>query len=68
MDVTRLEIAECLETTFGEGPRRRGELITAAELGGARQEVLSTLDRLPEGPFSTLRSLWGHLPEVPRSA
>ncbi|RNL87498.1 DUF2795 domain-containing protein [Halostreptopolyspora alba] len=68
MDVTRPEIAEHLDGAFGAGPRRRSELIAAAELRGARQEILATLGRLPDGPFSTLRSLWEHLPEVPRGA
>lgn len=66
MAVTRGEIADHLEGAFGYGPARRAELISAAELHGARSEVIGVLARLPEGPFANLRSLWDHLPEVPR--
>ncbi|WP_046472527.1 DUF2795 domain-containing protein [Allosalinactinospora lopnorensis] len=68
MIVTRREIADHLEGAFGSGPVQRGELISSAELQGARPEILSVLGRLPDGSFSNLRSLWDHLPEIPRDA
>ncbi|GAA3732827.1 hypothetical protein HDA32_002226 [Spinactinospora alkalitolerans] len=68
MVVTRREIAEHLEGAFGSGPLKRGQVISAAESQGARSDVLSVLGRLPDGFYPHLRSLWDHLPEVPRDA
>lgn len=66
MTVTRAEIADHLEGAFASGPQKGGGLVTAAELQGARPEVVQVLARLPEGTYSTLRDLWEHLPDVPR--
>ncbi|MDS1271600.1 hypothetical protein RIF23_14995 [Lipingzhangella sp. LS1_29] len=66
MSVTRREIADTLEGAFSSGPLRPGQMVSAAELQGASPAVLATLGQLPDAPYSNLRSLWQHLPEVPR--
>ncbi|WP_435107167.1 DUF2795 domain-containing protein [Nocardiopsis synnemataformans] len=65
--VTRTEIAQCLEGAFSFGVLSRRQIIVAADLRGASEEVLRTLGQLPEGTYSSLRDLWPQLSEVPRS-
>ncbi|WP_435108347.1 DUF2795 domain-containing protein [Nocardiopsis synnemataformans] len=66
--VTRTDIAASLEGAFSSGPLTRGQVISAADLHDANDEVLTALARLPEGSYSHLRDLWRHLDDVPRSA
>lgn len=64
--VSRTEIADTLETAFDRGPIHRAELVAAAQLAGARPELLTTLEELPGGePFGQLRQLWTHLSHLP---
>ncbi|WP_243713285.1 DUF2795 domain-containing protein [Actinomadura sp. 6K520] len=62
MVVTRLEIAETIDSVFGDGPVSRDQIITAAQNAGARPDVVAALERLPERSFPHLRELWQHLP------
>ncbi|WP_150256245.1 hypothetical protein [Nocardiopsis deserti] len=66
--VTRSEVAEYLEGAFDFGALNRKQVIVAADLRAAPEEVRATLVRLPEGVYPDLRSLWPQLPDVDRSA
>ncbi|OKI17560.1 hypothetical protein A6A08_25755 [Nocardiopsis sp. TSRI0078] len=68
MMVTRTDIADSLEGAFSSGPLTRGQVISAADLHGATEEVITALAKLPAGFYSHLRDLWKHLDDVPRSA
>jgi hypothetical protein len=63
--VTRVEIADHLETAFDAGPVGREELVAAAVASTARTAVVEVLAGLPERPYSQLRQLWEDLSEVP---
>ncbi|MFD3688879.1 DUF2795 domain-containing protein [Nocardiopsis sp. NPDC058631] len=65
--VTRTDIAHSLDGAFSSGPLTRGQVISAADLRGADDDVLTVLARLPAESFSHLRGLWKHLEDVPRS-
>ena len=43
-------------------------ITVAARDHGASADVLTELQRLPDGQYRDLRSLWPHLPGVPRGA
>jgi hypothetical protein len=64
---SRIEIAEIVGDAFEGGPVTKSDLLAAARDRQARAEVLAQLERLPEGPFKDLRSLWPELPGVPVS-
>ncbi|MFD6953721.1 hypothetical protein A6A08_25745 [Nocardiopsis sp. TSRI0078] len=66
--VTRTKVAEYLKGAFDFGAINRRQVIVAADLRGAPEEVRSVLAQLPEGVYPDLRSLWPHLPGVERSA
>lgn len=67
--VSRVEIADSVETAFDTGPVLRTELVAAAQLAGARPELLTTLEELPgDEPFGQLRQLWTHLSHLPIEA
>ncbi len=63
--VTRVEIADHLETAFTGGPVGRQGLVAAAAETTARTAVVEVLASLPERHYSQLRQLWEDLPEVP---
>lgn len=63
--VTRVEIAEVVADAFEVGIPDRDTLIRVASQNGARPEVLTTLEKLPERRFSGLRQLWEVLRKVP---
>jgi hypothetical protein len=65
MTVTRIEIAEAVETAFDRPPVSKGDLLAHATASRARVDVLDTLARLPERDFRHLRDLWPHLPGIP---
>jgi len=65
MSTSRVEIADCVGAAFGGGPQRRDQLIAAGRAGGAEDAVVRVLQRLPAGPFRTLRDLWPELPGLP---
>ncbi len=64
-EATRTEIAEAVGGVFSGGPVSRAELIDTATAAGARPQVATTLERLPDRRFEELRDLWGLLPGVP---
>jgi hypothetical protein len=65
MTVTRIEIADAVETAFDHPPVNKGDLLAHATANRARVDVLETLARLPERDFRYLRDIWPHLSGVP---
>jgi hypothetical protein len=65
MTVTRIEIADAVETAFAHPPVSKGDLLAHATGNRARVDVLDTLARLPERDFRHLRDLWPHLSRIP---
>ena len=66
--VTRIEIADLLESEF-DGSRLPGpELLDRAANNGARQEVLAVLSRLHGSTYRGLPDLWEELADVPVEA
>jgi hypothetical protein len=63
--VTRVEIADHLETAFDGGPVWPRQLTAAAVAGDARAAVVEVLAGLPERQYGQLRQLWEDLSEVP---
>jgi hypothetical protein len=63
--VTRVEILEVLDDAFAVGPASRGELVKAAQAQGARLELVSLLEQLPDRHYIHQRQLWVHMPHVP---
>lgn len=63
--VTRVEIADAVEEAFHRRPAPRKRLIEAATRCGARGEVVSLLEQLPDREFGHLREIWREMPEVP---
>lgn len=63
--VTRVEIADTLDSAFDNGSAGRGELIEIARASGARPEVLAALTELPDNHYGHLRQLWVDLPHIP---
>ena len=63
--MTRFEIADIVEAAFVRPPVTKPELLAAARDAGARDELLTTLNRLRDRRFSTLRDLWADLEDVP---
>ena len=64
-EVTRIEIAQAVQEAFRRRPAPRIRLIETAKGRGARGEVISLLERLPDRGFGHLRELWREMPEVP---
>ncbi len=65
MPVTRVEIADHVETAFSGEPIHKGELLEAAKASGARREVMRVLKRLPDRDFRELREIWPSVPDLP---
>jgi hypothetical protein len=63
--VTRIEIADHLETAFDGGPVGPRQLVAVAVAGDARTAVVEVLAGLPERQYGQLRQLWEDLSEVP---
>lgn len=63
--VTRLEIADHVESAFVTGPATSVQLLDAARTGGARPALLAVLGGLPDRQYAELRQLWTDLAEVP---
>ena len=63
--VTRIEIADHVESAFAAGPATRDDLIAAARTANARTALLDTLSALPDRQYGELRQLWTELAEVP---
>lgn len=68
MTVTRQEILDVVGEAFDDGRIERSTLLAAAVRGGARPEVITTLEQLPDKPFGDVRHLWVELPDVPVEA
>jgi hypothetical protein len=63
--VTRIELADHVESAFNLGSATRGDLVAAATASQARPEVVALLRGLPDGQFRSLRELWRDLADVP---
>lgn len=63
--VTRTEIADHLADAFATGPATRAELVGVATRAGAREQVVSMIQSLPDGPYQRLQELWRDLAHVP---
>jgi uncharacterized protein DUF2795 len=63
--VTRIEIADHVESAFAAGPASRDDLIAAARTADARPALLETLSALPDRAYGELRQLWTDLADVP---
>ncbi|BCJ38413.1 hypothetical protein Athai_59160 [Actinocatenispora thailandica] len=63
--VTRIEIADHVESAFATGAASRDDLLGAARTAGARPALLAVLGDLPDRPYAELRQLWTDLPEIP---
>ncbi|MBI4261870.1 MAG: DUF2795 domain-containing protein [Actinobacteria bacterium] len=63
--VTRIEIADAVNGAFAVRPAARAGIIAEAVENGARAEVVATLERLPDRPYSHLRQIWERLADVP---
>lgn len=68
MSTSRVEIADHVGDVFGGGAVSKQQLVSAARARGASAEVLTELHRLPDGQYRDLRSLWPHMPGLPRGA
>lgn len=68
MSVTRREILDAVQGTFGDGRVDRSALLAAAVERGARPAVIATLEGLPDREYGDVRDLWVELPEVPVGA
>lgn len=68
MAVTRREILDVVGGAFDGQRVERSALLAAAVRSGARPEVISTLEQLPDKPFGDVRHLWVELPDVPVEA
>lgn len=66
--VTRMELVDHIESAFGTGHASRSDLLAAAAGSHARPEVIEVLRGLPQGPYRTVRDLWGELADMPVSA
>ncbi|ROO63128.1 hypothetical protein EDC02_5145 [Micromonospora sp. Llam0] len=67
--VTRVEIADFLDTAFDAGPVGGTDLARVAQASGARAELVTLLAELPEqNRYARLRQLWEDLPDVPLGA
>lgn len=65
MSVTRMEILDAVEDAFSAGGADRSAVLASAVSGGARPEVIATLEELPDRRFGGIRDLWVELPNVP---
>lgn len=66
--VTRIEIADCVESAFTGPPIGPADLIEYAADHGARNPVINVLGRLHEDSYRELRDLWSELNDVPVEA
>lgn len=65
--MTRIEIAEHIETMFDGAPCSRATLIAGATDASARPELVALLEMLPDRQYLGLRELWSYLRDVPVS-
>ena len=65
--VSRIEIADCIESAFADSPISSDELIAAATQASARPAVLDALATLPNRRYHRLVDLWTHLADLPIS-
>lgn len=63
--VTRLEIADHVESAFTTGPASSIRLLDAARTSGARPALLAVLAGLPDRQYAELRQLWTDLADLP---
>jgi len=63
--VSRMELAQHLETAFAAGPVTPAGLLDAATVSAARSAVLAVIERLPNRTYGTIRDLWYELPDLP---
>jgi hypothetical protein len=63
--VTRVEILDVLDDAFISGPTTRHQLVGVARAQGARTELVSLLEDLPDRQYTHQRQLWVDLPHVP---
>lgn len=63
--VSRVEIADHIETVFTDVRVHRDDLVRQAELTSARPAVLHVLAALPNRFYHHLGDLWGDLPRIP---
>jgi len=67
LPVSRIEIADCIESAFANSPISSDELIAAATRASARPAILDALANLPNRKYHQLVDLWAHLPDLPIS-
>ena len=63
--LSRVEIAEHIETAFDGSRRLRDDLMAEATRTSARSAVLDALGGLPDRPYRKLGDVWPHLPTMP---
>lgn len=65
MALTRMQILDYVEDSFGSGPITTEELREAAAHKGADAAILIMLAELPPRTFSSPREIWPYLPDLP---
>ncbi|HVR78224.1 MAG TPA: hypothetical protein VMS99_07490 [Acidimicrobiia bacterium] len=65
--VTRMEIAEAVQTAFARGGADRDEILATATKGETRPEVLAVLSSLSKRRYARLNQLWEELDDIPVS-
>ncbi len=63
--LSRIEIAEHIETVFDGTRQLRDDLMAAATRTSARAAVLDALGGLPDRSYRKLGDVWPHLPTMP---
>jgi hypothetical protein len=63
--VSRMELAQHIETAFARGPVTQTGLLDAATVSAARSAVLAVIERLPNRTYGSIRDLWYELPDLP---
>jgi hypothetical protein len=62
---TRTEVLDLVGDVLAEPPTTAADLVDEARRRGARPEVVTLLQRLPDRRFHRPHDLWEELPEVP---
>jgi len=65
--VTRMEIAEAVQTAFDRGGADRDEILATASKSETRPEVIAVLAGLSKRRYARLNQLWEELTDIPVS-
>ena len=65
--VTRMEIAEAVQTAFARGGADRDEILATASKSKSRPEVIAVLSGLSKRRYARMNQLWDELADIPVS-